>query len=56
MQLLLLTWVRLVVLAYLLVADRIRSMEEGYVFTGVCHSVHNGGGGLTGCVTRGGGV
>ena len=30
--------------AYDKITDRIRSMAEGYVFTGVCHSVHNWGG------------
>ena len=30
------------------IIDRIRSMREGYIFTGVCHSVHRGWGVLWG--------
>ena len=40
-----------------LITDRIRSMTEGTVFTGVCHSLHRQGGGwdqgVCVCVTGG---
>ena len=39
----------LLIMEKFVITDRIRSMGEGYVFTGVCHSVHRRGG----CLVRG---